>query len=175
MSREEAERAFAAHVTTLAASLEQLDYYALLNVRPGASGDDIKRAYHRVAGIYHPDGHRQADPQVRECLNTVFKRMSEAYRVLGDFSRRKQYDAHLTKGQTRMDQAKREQTGPRSPDAGLKTPTGKRLFMQALDQIKRKDYKGAKQNLQLALFHEGPGCAEIKEKQAEVDRLIEGG
>ncbi len=175
MSRQEAEQAFAAHVTTLAASLEQLDYYALLSVRPDASGDDIKRAYHRVAGIYHPDGHRQADPGVRECLNTVFKRMSEAYRVLGDFSRRKQYDANLAQGRTRMDQAKREQTGPRSPDAALKTPTGKRLFMQALDQIKRKDYKGAKQNLQLALFHEGQGCTAITEKQAEVDRLIEGG
>ena len=175
MTREQAEAAFAAHVSTLAASLGELDYYSLLNVRREASADEIKLAYHRVAGIYHPDGHRQADAPVRECLNTVFKRMSEAYRVLSDFGRRKQYDAQLGRGQVRMVQDKREQTGPKSPDAALRTPAGKRLFMQALDQIKRKDYKGAKLNLQLASTHEGAGCAAIKEKQAELEQLTKGG
>ena len=175
MTRQEAETAFAAHVTTLAASLNELDYYALLNLSRDASGDEVKRAYHKAAGIYHPDGHRQADPRVRECLNTVFKRMSEAYRTLSDFRRRKEYDQALGQGKTRAEQAKREQAGPRAPDAALKTQAGKKLFRQALEQIKRKDYKGAKTNLQLALGHEGPACGAIKEKQEEVERLLKGG
>jgi DnaJ-class molecular chaperone len=173
MNKPDPRAAFAAHVTTLAASLDRIDYYRLLGVPRDAPSDDVKMAYHRVAGIYHPDAHRQANEHVQKCLSSIFKRMSEAYRVLNDYGRRKRYDASLAQGGTaRMVETKREQAGPRSPDAMLKTPAGKRCFLQALQQIKRNDFAGAKLNLQLALNYEGQGAQMVKDKIAEVDALV---
>ncbi len=175
MTSQEAQAAFTAHVLTLAASLEQLDYYKLLGIPREATADQIKTAYHRVARIYHPDAHRGAEPHVRDGLHTVFKRMTEAYRVLYDYQRRKQYDAQLsTGGAARMVETKREQKGPRSPDADLKTPAGKRCYLAALQAIKGRDYMNAKLQLQLALTHEGPNSKPVKDKIAELENLMRG-
>ena len=173
MTNPEAQAAFATHVTTLAASLDKISYYQLLGVAQDAPADEVKRAYHRVAGIYHPDAHRSADEQVRNCLHMIFKRMSEAYRNLHDYNRRKKYDEQLEDGGAqRLVATKREKLGPTSPDAKLKTPAGKRCFMQALQQIKRKDYQGAKLNLQLALTYEGQGSKAVKSKLEELKELM---
>ncbi len=175
MTNPDPQAAFAAHVSTLAASLDTIDYYRLLGVGRDASVDDIKRAYHRAAGIYHPDAHRLANEVVRNCLHLIFKRMSEAYRILNDYGRRKRYDTQLTQGGThRMVETKREQSGPRSPDAELRTPAGKRIFMEALQAIKCKNYQKAKLNLTLALNYEGKDSAPIKTKLKEVEGLIRG-
>jgi DnaJ-class molecular chaperone len=89
MTNQDAQAAFATHVTTLAASLDRISYYQLLGISHDTPADEVKRAYHRVAGIYHPDAHRMADEQVKQCLHMIFKRMSEAYRILHDYGRRK--------------------------------------------------------------------------------------
>lgn len=172
MTNTDAQAAFAVHVSTLAASLDRISYYQLLGVAHDASADDVKRAYHRVAGIYHPDAHRSASEPVRACLTQIFKRLSEAYRVLNDHQKRKKYDALLTQGAQRMVAAKREQAGPKSPDATLRTPAGKRCFMHAIQLINQKNYTQAKLNLQLALNYEGQGCQAVKDKIAEVDQLM---
>ena len=171
--RPDPQAAFAAHVSTLAASLDHIDYYRLLGVGQESSADDVKRAYHKAAGIYHPDAHRVADEQVRACLHKIFKRMSEAYRVLNDHGRRKRYDAQLAKGGTqRLVETKRDQAGPKSPDATLKTPAGKRCFMEAIKFMKQKNYGQAKLNLQLALNYEGQGCKAVKDKIAELEKIM---
>ena len=167
--------AFQTHVATLAASLDRLDYYTLLSLPREAQADHIKQAYHRVAGIYHPDAHRGAHEATRQQLHLIFKRMTEAYRVLHSYERRKRYDAQLARGGAqRLSQSSREKAGPRSPDAELKSPAGKRCFMQALAAIKRKDYKSAKRDLQLAMTYEGAGCRAVTEKLAEVTALLSG-
>src|SRR3989304_1906980 len=63
------------------------DYYGLLGVAPTASGEEIKRAYRRLALRYHPDRNR-GDKRAEE----RFKEISEAYAVLMDPGRRRQYD-----------------------------------------------------------------------------------
>ncbi|MQA84169.1 MAG: molecular chaperone DnaJ [Streptosporangiales bacterium] len=63
------------------------DYYAILGVSKNASADDIKKAYRKLARKYHPDankGNTEAEDK--------FKEVSEAYDVLSDEKRRKEYD-----------------------------------------------------------------------------------
>ena len=63
------------------------DYYEVLGVAKGASADEIKRAYRRMAIKYHPD--KNPDDKAAE---TKFKECAEAYEVLSDPEKRKQYD-----------------------------------------------------------------------------------
>src|SRR2546429_3373327 len=64
------------------------DYYGVLGVPRGASSDEIKRAYRRLAKKYHPDLNKENAKAAEE----KFKQLSEAYEVLADPEKRKIYD-----------------------------------------------------------------------------------
>ena len=63
------------------------DYYAVLGVPASATQDEIKKQYRKLAAKHHPDKNPN-DPKAAE----RFKEISEAYQVLGDAEKRKQYD-----------------------------------------------------------------------------------
>jgi curved DNA-binding protein len=63
------------------------NYYDILGVQKGASDDEIKKAYRKLALKYHPD-RNQGDKVAEE----KFKSISEAYAVLSDAEKRKKYD-----------------------------------------------------------------------------------
>ena len=62
------------------------DYYDILGVPKGASDDDLKRAFRKLAQQWHPDVN--TDPAAQE----RFKEINEAYQVLSDPERRSRYD-----------------------------------------------------------------------------------
>ncbi len=66
---------------------DKRDYYEVLGISKGASDDEIKKAYRAMAKKYHPDMHPD-DPDAE----TKFKEASEAYAVLSDADKRRQYD-----------------------------------------------------------------------------------
>src|SRR4030043_2195565 len=65
---------------------EKRNYYEILGVPKYASKDEIKDAYRKLALQYHPD--RNKSPEAEE----KFKEISEAYAVLSDDEKRRQYD-----------------------------------------------------------------------------------
>lgn len=70
-----------------------MDYYKILGVAKNADSDEVKKAYRKLALKYHPDktnGDKEAEAK--------FKEISEAYAVLSDPEKRKQYDTFGSTG-----------------------------------------------------------------------------
>lgn len=66
------------------------DYYSTLGISKGASAEEIKRAYRKLALEWHPDRHKDN----KETAEKKFKEVNEAYQVLSDPKRRQQYDQY---------------------------------------------------------------------------------
>jgi curved DNA-binding protein len=67
--------------------MEYKDYYQVLGLKKGASSQEIKKAYRKLAIKYHPDknpGNKEAEEK--------FKEINEAYAVLSDSQKKAQYD-----------------------------------------------------------------------------------
>ncbi len=67
--------------------MAQKNYYDILGVSKSASDAEIKKAYKKMAMQYHPDrnkGDKKAEAK--------FKEINEAYQVLGDATKKKNYD-----------------------------------------------------------------------------------
>lgn len=73
------------------------DYYAAMGIERTASGDDIKRAYRKLARKYHPDVSKEPKAEER------FKEIGEAYEVLRDPEKRAAYDQLGTNWQSEQD------------------------------------------------------------------------
>jgi len=71
------------------------DYYGILGLPRNASDSEIKKAYRKLAMQYHPD----RNPGKEKWANEKFKEINEAYGVLGDPQKRKQYDQFGTVGE----------------------------------------------------------------------------
>jgi curved DNA-binding protein len=70
------------------------DYYQVLGVPKDATEAQIKKAYRKLAMKYHPD----RNPGKEQWANDKFKEINEAFSVLGDPEKRKQYDQFGTVG-----------------------------------------------------------------------------
>ena len=65
---------------------EKRDYYEVLGIEKGASEDEIKKAFRKLAKKYHPDVNKAPDAEEK------FKEINEAYEVLSDPQKRATYD-----------------------------------------------------------------------------------
>ena len=72
--------------------MAQKDYYEVLGVQKGATKEQIKDAYRKLALQFHPDRNKAPEAEAR------FKEISEAYAVLSDDEKRRQYDAYGREG-----------------------------------------------------------------------------
>ena len=70
------------------------DYYQILGVPRNATKEQIKKAYRKLAMQHHPD----RNPDKEKWANEKFKEINEAFGVLGDPQKRKQYDQFGTVG-----------------------------------------------------------------------------
>ncbi|NOT04745.1 MAG: molecular chaperone DnaJ [Anaerolineales bacterium] len=72
------------------------DYYEVLGLGKGASDDEIKAAFRKLARVYHPDVSKEPDAEEK------FKEINEAYGVLSDSDKRARYDRFGKEGLSGM-------------------------------------------------------------------------
>ena len=77
--------------------MEFVDYYEVMGVKPEADAAEIKSAYRKLARKYHPDVSKEKESDVK------FKQVGEAYSVLKDKEKRREYDELRTYAGNRRD------------------------------------------------------------------------
>lgn len=82
--------------------LDQLDYYALLEVEQSASVDQIRAAFRKFALKFHPDRHVDGGDEKVARATRIYRRGSEALETLVDPMKRKAYDVVLARGELRL-------------------------------------------------------------------------
>ncbi len=92
------------------------EYYTILGVKPSASMQDIKRAYHVLAKKLHPDVNKN-DKKSEEQL----KKVNEAYAVLKDLAKRAEYDYFGKQAEEAQKQSQNQQ--PEYTDSSPQTNT----------------------------------------------------
>jgi DnaJ-class molecular chaperone len=151
--------------------LDDLDYYGLLGVERSARTLEIRSAFHLLRRKFHPDNYLSAEEQIRNAVDHIARRVSEAYVVLRHPSRRQAYDRGLERGATRLSRQE-EKSARKSSETQLGTTAqGRRLIAQARDAERRGDTKGAISSLKLAMGLE-PSNPHIKAKLEDLKKSL---
>ena len=159
-------------IKALARLVDDLDYYDILGTQRGATASSLRDAYHAASRKFHPDGHRHLDGELREAVERIAKRVTEAYSVLRDPRRRKLYDERIALGaktavRMQLVEAAAEAGRRDSEERGGKTPNGRRYFTLAQNDLAKGDLAAAARNLHMAATFE-PANDLFKQKLAEV-------
>ena len=101
------------------------DLYGVLGVKNDASATDIKKAYRKLAGKYHPDKNPD-DPKAK----TMFQGIQEAYEILSDPEKRKRYD----------ETGEVEDQGPTKTEMAVKMIFDLYVHHAEKNEFKRKNY-----------------------------------
>ena len=163
-----------AEVRALAGLVDELDYYQLLEISREAPASAVKRAYYTVTRRLHPDANRNLPAADRETLESVARRVSEAYQVLRDGRRRQSYDAQLASGlggRIRLAEAEAQAEKEAIDHHMGRTQNGRRFFNLARGDIDRGDLASAQRNLRTALTYE-PDNTYFKKKLEEVTAAL---
>jgi curved DNA-binding protein CbpA len=156
-------------IKALARILDELDYYGLLHVPPGADAGELKRAYFASSRAFHPDGNRHLPEDLQTAIARIAKRVTEAYSVLRDPRRRAAYDRRLADGsglRIQLAEATAEAGRSETQQRG-RTPQGRQYYARAEADLQRGDRTAAARNLQTALTFE-PDNALFRAKLSEL-------
>ncbi|MDD9932143.1 MAG: DnaJ domain-containing protein [Myxococcales bacterium] len=156
--------------------LDEMSYYEVLGVAPESSIDAIKHAFHSFARKYHPDRHHD-EPELHSKSVRIYRRGTEAYRVLLNPEARRLYDQGLAEGRVRFDPSLvRQSLRPGAPSQRPQAHSARTrpLLLKAEQALKKGDYAQAELHLRIAVGHE-PDNAELAEKLEEVRRAARGG
>jgi DnaJ-class molecular chaperone len=151
--------AFDDYVLKIHAVLDRLDYFRLLGVDRNARVPEVKKAFFAIANKFHPDRNRDADPATMRAIYDIFKRLNEAYRVLGDHEKRKLYEAALAEGKNRLTLEERRTTVPRTPEETIQSREARQFFIKARDALKQGNLMQAELHIKMAKGRESENMA----------------
>jgi curved DNA-binding protein CbpA len=143
-------------------ALDELTYYVLLGIPQDASPDELKAAFHAFAETFHPDSHTGRPDDERDALGRIFRRGTEANRVLTDPALRAAYDASLAEGlapavasrKSSLPPSREAPAGPKRLEDSLRNPTARPFARRAEELAKNGDVKQAKLQLTMARHYE---------------------
>ena len=156
-------------IKALARILDELDYYGLLHIPPGAGAVEVKKAYFASSRAFHPDANRHLPDDLQAAIASIAKRVTEAYSVLRDPRRRAAYDRRLSQGSGLRIQLAEAQADAERSETQLRgrTPQGRQYYARAEADLARGDRSAAARNLQTALTFE-PDNALFRAKLTEL-------
>lgn len=136
-------RASAATREAVQKAFEEIDgqnHYQILGVARSATGPEIKKAYFKLAMLYHPDRHFDPDmSDMKEKLETLFTNIHDAYDTLSDQARRSTYDRSGIKAAPAA-QAQEQRQGRTDPK-----DAAEQRFEEGLSHYKSGNYWGAEE------------------------------
>jgi DnaJ-class molecular chaperone len=172
---------FLIEVETLATVLDQLDYYGVLKLEPGAGAADVKAAYYRESRAFHPDRYATVESaEVRDMIGRIYRRINEAYTVLRDDQKRVRYQADVSGPDrarklrfTEVEESAVQAEQKRKVEEQLgQTPNGRKFYSAALVEINAQRWEAAERALKGALMYES-GNVRFKEQLALVQAELE--
>lgn len=158
-------------------ALDTLSYYALFGRPPSATYDELRGAFHDFADTFHPDGHLFRPESEQEAIGRIYRRGTEAWRVLSDPTLRARYDDALATGSVRPT-AIAEMEAPRSlaPPSNrlidtVRSSTARPFVIRAEELLKKGDPKQAKIQVVMAL-HMDKGNTALEAFAKRIDEAI---
>lgn len=168
------------HLNALAARLNTLDYFQILNLERTANPAQIKAAFHRWSRTYHPDRFYQlADKGLKQRINEVYKRITEAYYILRDDVKRKGYLTDIS-GAERAQKLRFTEASEVESKAAIKKeheeqigthPKGRQFFQSGMADFEAQRWTAAERNFKTALTFE-PSNPRYKDKLAETQQKL---
>lgn len=141
----------------LAHVIDEMDYYQILKVAPTASPAEVRNAFHAESREFHPDNFMAvSDPEIREKVLKIAKRITEAYTVLREHDKRRRYDALLALPDGRRKIRFTEEDDQKKPQAeeAIKSPQARKLFQQGMLDLKAGRFAQAEKSFKLAMMYE---------------------
>jgi DnaJ-class molecular chaperone len=171
----------ATELARLASALDDEDYFQMLQLPQRAVSGDIKRAFYRESRVYHPDRfyHLPSD-DAKEHINTIYKRITEAYYVLRDDAKRKKYLADLA-GPDRASKLRYSEASDAEQKAETKkaaeeefgaNPKSRQFFKSALADLAAQNWSSAERNLKMGLTYD-PANQKFKDRLVEVQKKLD--
>ncbi len=120
-------------ITERHAQVDSQNYYEILGVPEGVSTAVIQAAFFQLAKRFHPDKIGGQLPELREQVNKLFSRISEAHQVLSDETQRGEYERLMREGGASHDEQEKVQVVLRAAQN----------FQKAEVLLKKRDLKGA--------------------------------
>lgn len=166
------------------AALDSISYYELFRVTPRANHDELRAAFHAFAESFHPDAHRWRHPNEQAAIGRIYRRGTEAWRVLSDPTLRARYDEAVANGILRPENLIVEMDGPRRSLAApaatgaagrlidkVRSPGARPFVLRAEELLKKGDPKQAKIQLVMAT-HMDKGNPALEAFGKQLDEAI---
>ncbi|HET6364999.1 MAG TPA: DUF4388 domain-containing protein [Nitrospirota bacterium] len=155
-------------------SIEAHDHYQALGIKRSATAQDIKKAYFKLAKLYHPDRH--FDPEMSEMklkLEALFMRIHEAYDTLSTQAKRDQYDSTLSKG------VKTSRAEQHEPEKSAQKGSAVDQYNEGMMHFKAGNFWGAEEAFRWAvrldpgnprfLFYQGLALSRMPRRRHEAE------
>jgi DNA-binding response OmpR family regulator len=165
----------ARHIDELWDALDRVSYYELLGVPPDADRNVLQQAFHERSLRLHPDRHaklRGTHPHAWEKINTIFKRVTEAYKALSHPANRRSYNVGLRKrGALRLEPDEVRRREMRELELAA-TNEGRQFVLQMMECRSIGDLEGAGEALAHALRFE-PENQALRDMRDAIEKLLQ--